>query len=575
MRRAIRFAVRLDLPVGFFAMLCAHVCEQLGGVYPELVKAKSLIGKAVQAEDEGCRATIHRGLRLIAEASDWQAGPDGHKMLSGQTAFALHDTYGFPLDLTQVIGREQGFSVDEVGFATEMKKQRERSKFSGSGDQAVAVGYHAVRSAHGGTTFLGYDAATGETGTGRVLAIFQGSDSVARAEAGQEVEVIVDRTPFYGRSGGQVGDTGRITVLGGSDELDVTDTLKPLSDLHVHRGRMKTGSLSVGDEVTLQVDATRRNRTRRNHSATHLLHHALRTVLGEHVTQKGSYVGPDKLTFDFSHFQPLTDDELLRVERMVNELVRGNAQAQSDEVSFDEAQKRGAMALFGEKYGDRVRMLHIGPSLELCGGTHVRRAGDIGLLKVTSEAGIAKGIRRIEALTGDGAEELLTQQQAELLRASALLRCQTSELAERVTKVLDELKARERDVLALQKKLASAGGAGLYAEEKTIGDWKVVARRVEGADAKALREVAEDLRNTTGAHVVAVGTVADGKVALVVAVDKALSEAGKLHAGKLVGGLAGKVGGKGGGRADVAQAGGSETEKLDEALALVFALVRG
>ena len=572
MRRAIRFAVRLELPSGFFARLCLAVSDMLGDVYPEMQKARSLVEKAVNAEDEGFRATIHRGLRLIAETKDWQKGEGGKRVLPGQVAFQLHDTFGFPLDLTQVIGREQGFSVDELGFSEEMKKQRERSKFAGSGDQAVKAAYHAVRAAHGPTTFTGYAHEGGERGHGRILALFLGGESISRAEVGEEVEVVLDSTPFYGRAGGQVGDTG--WIKGAHDVAVVLDTQKPLSDLIVHRARVQAGSFAVGDEVQLQVDAERRNRTRRNHSATHLLHHALRMVLGEHVTQKGSYVGPDKLTFDFSHFQPLSPEELKRVEQLVNIAVRENAPAIDEETSFDEATKRGAMALFGEKYGDRVRMMHIGPSIELCGGTHVRRSGDIGLFKIVSESGIAKGIRRIEALTAEGAEDLLFAEEGELRRAGELLRTGPMEVAERVARLLEELKARDRELAALQKKLATSAGSGLYAEEQMLGELKVISRRVEVGDPKALREVAETLRNESGQSVVILGGVVDGKVALAVAVDKALAQSGKVHAGKLIGALAASVGGKGGGRPDVAQAGGSEPEKLDAALRSAFALVK-
>jgi alanyl-tRNA synthetase len=574
MRRAIRYAVRLDLPAGFFSQLCLQVGELLGGVYPELGTARSLIEKAVNAEDEGFRSTIHRGLRLIADTKTWATGSDGRRLLPGEVAFQLHDTYGFPLDLTQVIGREQDFAVDEAGFAEEMKKQRERSKFTGSGDHAVAASYHAVRAAHGPTTFLGYSRTEGDAGVGRVLALFVGGQSVPSAEAGQEVEVVCDRTPLYGRAGGQVGDTGHISVVtaggGGGGELSVSDTLKPLPDLIVHKARLQSGSIRVGDEVHLQVDAERRNRTRRNHSATHLLHHALRSVLGEHVTQKGSYVGPDKLTFDFSHFQPLTAAELQQVEQLVNRAVRDNADAGEKETGFEEAQKLGAMALFGEKYGDRVRVMSLGRSVELCGGTHVWRTGDIGTFKIVSETGIAKGIRRIEALTAEGAEALIAQKEEQLARAGELLRAAPLEVADRIAKLLDEVKARDRELSSLQKKLAAGSGAGLYAEERQVGDLKVAARRLEVADAKALREVAEELQDKLKAAVLAVGGVVDGKAALVVAVDKALAQAGRAHAGKLVSAMAAIVGGKGGGRPDIAQAGGADADKLDAALATVF-----
>jgi alanyl-tRNA synthetase len=540
----------------------------LGNIYPEMHKAKSLVEKAVNAEDEGFRATIHRGLRLIAETKTWESGSDGRRVLPGQVAFQLHDTYGFPLDLTQVIGREQNFLVDEAGFAEEMKKQRERSKFSGSGDHAVAAAYHAVRTAHGPTTFLGYKQ---DSGVGRVLAIFIAGESASRAEAGQEIEVMTDSTPFYGRAGGQVGDTGRIQSSEGS--AVVLDTLKPIADLIVHRARVEHGAISVGDEVSLTVDASRRDQTRRNHSATHLLHHALRSVLGEHVTQKGSYVGPDKLTFDFSHFQPLTEDEQRRVERLVNADIRDNKEATDEETSFDEAQHRGAMALFGEKYGDRVRMMQIGPSIELCGGTHVRRSGDIGLLKIVSETGIAKGIRRIEALTAEAAEELVSTQQTQLALAGEYLHTGPMDVAARVARLLDDLKSRDREITALQRRLATAASSGLFSEERQLGDIKALAKRVEVSDPKALREVAETLRSQSNAGVVVLGGVCDGRVSLVVAVDKVLADAGRANAGKLVGALAALVGGKGGGRADIAQAGGSEPAKLDDALRSSFDLL--
>ena len=571
MRRAIRFAVRLGLPAGFFASLCLEVTKLLGDIYPELRKAESLIEKAVNAEDEGFRSTIDRGLRLISE-TEFAADTAGQKTLPGKVAFQLHDTYGFPLDLTQVIGREQGFVVDEYGFAEEMRKQRERSKFAGSGDQAVSHAYHALRAAHGGTTFLGY--AHGRDGIcaeGRILALIVGGQSVDAAAAGQEVEVLTDRTPFYGRSGGQAGDTGRIVKIVGSEtvaEVEVTDTWKPVPELIVQKARVVSGSLFVGDEVSLLVDGERRDRTRCNHSATHLLHHALREVLGQHVTQKGSYVGPDKLTFDFSHFSPLSAKELQSVERKVNAAIRRNAAAITDECSFDDAQKRGAMALFGEKYGDRVRVLQIGESVELCGGTHVGRSGDIGLLKVTSETGIAKGIRRIEALTAEAAEEYLGSRETELLTAAETLRSGPLEVSDRVGKLLDEIKQRDREILALQKKLASASSAGLYSEEKDIGGLHVVARRVEVADGKALRELAESLVSDGKIHVIALGSAEGDKVSLVVAVAKA--HTGKVQAGKLVSVLAAQVGGRGGGKPEVAQAGGTDASKLDDALRSLF-----
>ena len=575
MRRAIRFAVRLGLPAGFFAQLCQKVTERLGPVYPELVQARGLIEKAVQAEDEGFRSTIDRGLRLIGEA-EWSSGPGASKILPGKVAFQLHDTFGFPLDLTQVIGREQGFIVDEAGFAEEMRKQRERSKFAGSGDQAVGRAYHALLGTHGGTAFVGYSPGNdGLCATGRILALLEKGQSVDAATAGQEIEILVDRTPFYGRSGGQVGDTGHARkTLGGevSCDLEIFDAVKPVPELTVHKARIVSGSVFVGDEITLQVHPGRRDCTRANHSATHLLHLALRKVLGTHVTQKGSYVGPDKLTFDFSHFSPLSADELAQVESRVNEAVRCNHPAHTSECSFDDAQKLGAMALFGEKYGDRVRVLSLGESVELCGGTHVVRTGDIGWFKVVAETGIAKGIRRIEARTGQAAEAYVAERQNELEAAALVLRAGPLEVAERTQKLIEEVRSREKDILALQKKLAQNASAGLFSEKQHIAGLFVLARRVEVADAKALRELAETLLADAESDIVALGSAEADKVALVVAVKKAHTT--RFQAGKLVSALAAQVGGRGGGKPEIAQAGGSDPGRLDDALRSLFALIQ-
>jgi alanyl-tRNA synthetase len=581
MRRAIRYAVRLELPQGFFASLCSEVVGLMGGVYPELHAARSLIDKAVNAEDQGFRSTIHRGLKLIADNTDWHWAEQGAaktKVLPGQVAFLLHDTYGFPLDLTQVIGREQGFTVDEKGFEAEMKQQRERSKFAGSGAEVPPDVYRAVRQEVGPSEFTGYGRGDGGlSGEGRVLAlVLPGGERAATVTAGQDVDIIVDRTPFYGRSGGQAGDTGQLRTEGA--EISVKDTLRPVGDLIVHRAQVERGAVQVGDAVRLIVDAERRDATRRNHSATHLLHHALRKVLGEHVTQKGSYVGPDKLTFDFSHFQPLTAAERAQVERMVNEAVLRNVDQDARETSFDEARQLGALALFGEKYGDRVRVMRLGESVELCGGTHVWRTGDIGPFKIVAETGIAKGIRRIEALTGQGALGHFERQEAELSRAADLLRAAPAEVASRVERLLEELKARDKEIDRLKEKLLTGegGGGGLYAQERQVDGVKVVVRRTEMADPKALREAAEKLRDKLAAGVVVLGGVGEDKAQIVVATGKELSQdkSGRYHAGKLVGQLAALIGGRGGGRPDVAQAGGTQVEKLDEALAHTFALLQ-
>ncbi|MCS6912377.1 MAG: alanine--tRNA ligase [Myxococcales bacterium] len=576
MRRAIRHAVRLGLPHGFFGRLCLRVSEQMGSTYPELLDARGLIGKAVDAEDEAFRRTIHRGLKLIADmdTTTWQQR-GSMRVMPGEMAFLLHDTYGFPLDLTQVIGREQGFVVDEEGFRRKMEEQASRSRFAGSGAEVAADVYKAVLAEVGPVRFVGYSRDGGCRGRGRVLAlVLPGGQRSQEAGEGQEVDVITDETPFYGRAGGQVGDTGRMRSEGA--ELEVLDTLRPLPELIVHRARLCRGTLRVGDEVELLVDQARRDLVRKNHSATHLLHHALRKVLGEHVTQKGSYVGPDKLTFDFSHFAPLSEQERRRIEEMVNEAIWRNDEQQVTETSFEEARRLGAMALFGEKYGERVRVMRLGESVELCGGTHVFRTGDIGLFKITSEASVAQGIRRIEALTGPAALARTAQQEEELARAAELLRSGPLEVAARVQRLLEDLKARDREIERLRERLLTQGSTtDRYGETRQVRGVKVVTRNVGEADPKALREGAEKLLDQLAAGLVVLGGLRDGKAQLVVAARKDLvaDPASPFHAGRLVGQLAAIVGGRGGGRPDLAQAGGPAVDRLDEALRTTFALL--
>jgi alanyl-tRNA synthetase len=566
MRRAIRHGVRLALDSAGFVKLVEQVGVVMGSAYPELQERRATIDQFVVAEDQNFRRTIDRGLKLLDE----EIGKLGaSKQIPGAVVFKLYDTFGFPADLTRVIAEERGLTVDEAGFETEMEKQRAQSaEFAGSGETAVADVYKALREELGPTKFLGYESTDA---SGVVRALLVGGKRVQRVNEGdQKVDVIADQTPFYGEAGGQVGDTGRIAI-GEKRVLEIGDTLK-LNDLIVHQGARAAGAISVGDKVHFVVDDTRRDAIRANHSATHLLHLALKEVLGDHVAQKGSLVAPDRLRFDFSHFSPMTDDEKRRVEDLVNDEVRRNLDSVVEVKSFDEAKRSGAVALFGEKYGAEVRVMRIGGrSIELCGGTHVRRAGDIGLFKITSEMGIAQGIRRLEAVTGAGALEHVRKLESELMRAGSSLRAAPFEVADRVAKLQKELRERERAFEELQRKLAGGGGRNLLDAAREINGVKVLATRTDVGDPKALREVADRLREQMKSGIVVLGGVAEGKVAIVATVTPDL--VARFHAGKIVGELSGTVGGKGGGRPDMAQGGGNLPDKLDAALARVFELV--
>ena len=574
MRRAIRHGVRLGLDAGAFSKLCGHVITNMATQYPELVDAKGLILRAVDAEDDGFRSTLERGLKLLGEQME-SVKAAGGKVIPGDAVFKLYDTFGFPADLTQTIAEENQLQIDEAGFETAMARQKERSADFVSSDKAVADIYKRLREELGATEFVGY---AGTEESGKILVVLDESAqrvaSLVDERQGEKkpmpVEIIADRTPFYGESGGQVGDVGVIT--GKHFKIVVTNTLKPSGDFIVHKGELVEGAVNEGEEAAFTVDVGKRNATRANHSATHLLHWALKRVLGEHVAQKGSLVGPDRLRFDFSHFAPMTDDEKRHVEDLVNDEVRANAESVTTETSYDEARKHGAVALFGEKYGDRVRVMKVGHhSVELCGGTHVHRAGDIGLFKITSETGIAQGIRRLEAQTGAGAIDFVRRLESELARAGAALKGSPLEVAARVEKLQGELKERQKEIEDLRRKLASGGGRDLVADAKEIKGVMVIAARSEMGDPKALREVADELRNKLKSGIVVLGGVADGKVSLVAAVTADL--AGRFHAGKIVGALSALVGGKGGGRPDMAQGGGTDPDKLDAALAAIAELL--
>ena len=552
MRRAIRYGFMLGQRDPFFHKLVATLEQQMGEAYPELTAQRAHVERVIRQEEERFSETLAQGMALLDEAI---AGLEG-KQIPGETVFRLYDTFGFPMDLTNDIARERGLSIDEPGFEAAMEAQRSRARAASK----FSVDLRADMQVEGQTIFRGYES---ERGTGRVVALFRGKEPVPELKAGEEGQVVLDATPFYAESGGQVGDRGVLSASGG--RFVVSDTQK-LGKIHLHVGRLASGVLRVGESVDAAVDAATRHATRANHSATHLLHAALRRVLGAHVTQKGSLVAPDKLRFDFAHYSAVTPEELREIERLVNAEIRANAAADTKLMNFDAAVASGAMALFGEKYEDEVRVLRIGDfSTELCGGTHVGRAGDIGLFKIVSEGGVAAGVRRIEAVTGVGACEYVVQTDHVLRDVAGLVRGSRDDVEDKVRQLIERARRLEKEVAQLKDKLASGTGKDMAAEAQTIGGVKVVAAIVDGADAAALRNAVDQLKSKLGTAVIVLGaTDPDGKVTLIAGVTADVT--GKVKAGELVNFVAQQVGGKGGGRPDLAQAGGTDAAKLAEAL---------
>ncbi|HEX6271811.1 MAG TPA: alanine--tRNA ligase [Polyangiaceae bacterium] len=568
MRRAIRHGHRLGIQEPFLHEVAGAVVETMGEAYPELRERRALISSVTLAEEERFRETIERGLGLLEERFE-ELGKTSGKVLSGRDAFRLYDTFGFPLDLTEVICAERGLSVDQAGYDAALAEARERSEFK-SHDQAVEGVYReALAKLPGGSVrFLGYEA---DSAFSKVVAIVRGGALVAKAESGEEVEVVTEATPFYGEAGGQAGDVGTIRGASGA-RVAVADTQKPLAGIVVHRGKLEAGSLAVGEEVELLVDVPRRERTRKNHSATHLLHWALRKVIGSHAQQKGSLVGPDRLRFDFTHQKPLTPEELARIEELVNERTLGNHPIKTEVLSMDQARERGAMMIFEEKYGDVVRLLSMAESLELCGGIHARATGDIGLFKIVSEQGVAAGVRRIIAVTGEGALAYVRELEATLGRAAKLVKTTPAALGDKLEKVLLHERALEKQVEELERKLMTGAGGGvdgMLGKARELGGVKVLGIRSPVADRGALRELAEKLRDRLGDSIVLVGSEAEGKAQLVLTVSKSLTS--RFRAGDLIRPIAEIVGGSGGGRPDMAQAGGTDPTRLDEAIEAVYA----
>ncbi|WP_287496425.1 alanine--tRNA ligase [Pandoraea sp. CB10b_02] len=562
-RRAIRHGYKLGCKQPFFYKLVPDLVAEMGAAYPELAQAQQRVTDVLRQEEERFGETIENGMEIL-EGALADLAARGVTTLDGELAFKLHDTYGFPLDLTADVCRERNISVDEAGFDAAMARQREQARAAGKFKMATALEYDGDK-----TRFQGYDTLSIEGA--KITALYVDGTSVGKLGAGQQGIVVLDTTPFYAESGGQVGDQGLITTAGA--RFGVADTQKIQADVFGHYGTLESGELKVGDAVTAQVDAVRRARTVRNHSATHLMHKALREVLGTHVQQKGSLVDADKTRFDFAHNAAMTADEIRRVEDIVNAEVLANAPVHAALMSYDDAVKGGAMALFGEKYGDEVRVLDIGTSRELCGGTHVARTGDIGLFKIVMEGGVAAGIRRVEAITGDNSVRFVQKLDDQLNEAAAALKTQPAELTPRIAQVQEQVKSLEKELAALKSKLASSQGDELVGKAVDVNGLKVLAAQLDGADVKTLRETMDKLKDKLGSAAIVLAAVDGGKVSLIAGVTA--DATGKVKAGELVNFVAQQVGGKGGGRPDMAQAGGTDPSQLPQALAGVQGWVAG
>jgi alanyl-tRNA synthetase len=559
-RRAIRHGHKLGMKQPFFHKLVATLNAEMGEAYPELRKAKDHVSRVLLQEEERFAETLDQGMQILEQAiSELKS-----KIIPGDVVFKLYDTYGFPADLTNDVARERGLTLDTEGFDKAMAEQRERARAT----KSFSVDYSHKIDVDTATEFTGYDHLSDPS---EVLAIYKDGETAAQLKVGEAGMVILNRTPFYAESGGQVGDSGVLTSKTG--QFQVTDTQKQGHDVFGHLGTVAEGVIKQGETVQAQVDSSKRQAIRYNHSATHLMHAALRKVLGEHVQQKGSLVQADRLRFDFSHFEPITAEQLKQIEELVNEHIRLNHEVETKLMAQDEAIKSGAMALFGEKYGDVVRVLRMGDfSTELCGGTHVSRTGDIGLFKITQETGTAAGVRRIEAVTGPGALYYIEQEERQLHEIVQLTKGKRDDVSDRVKQLIDRNRQLEKELEQLKGRLASSAGSDLASQAQEINGIKVLAAKLDGADVKTLRDTLDQLKNKLGSAAVVLATVQGDKVSLVAGVTKEQTK--QIKAGELVNAVAQQVGGKGGGRPDMAQAGGTNPAALDAALASVADWVR-
>ena len=558
-RRAIRHGYKLGKKQPFFHKMVAPLVEQMGEAYPELAQKADVIGETLLEEEQRFARTLDTGMGILKEVMSRSAGQKGGQ-IDGSTAFLLYDTYGFPLDLTQDIARENNLSVDEEGFNREMAEQQQRGRSSGKFAQQAQISAETIKNL-APTQFLGYEQLA--TSDSTVVAILVDGEQAEQLEAGTEAVLLLDKTPFYAESGGQVGDTG--LIRGGDAVFDVQDTIKIAGVFFGHIGTLTGGQVSIGDQVSTAVDEARRQAIVLHHSATHLMHAALKQVLGDHVEQRGSLVAPDHLRFDFTHPRAMTADELAEVERIVNREIRLNPDADVQVMNFDDALETGATALFGEKYGDRVRVLRFGDfSVELCGGTHVNRVGDIGQFKIVEETAIAAGIRRVVAVAGEAAVQRIQTMDTQLKDLAGVLKIAPDAMEGRLRQILERSKSLEKEVEELKSKMASASGDELADLAIEINGLKVLSARLDGIDSKSLRDTVDRLKDRLGSSVVVIGSADEGKVRLAAGVSKDLLA--RIQAGNLVNFVAQHVGGKGGGRPDFAQAGGSQPENLDEAL---------
>jgi len=557
-RRAIRHGYKLGQKTPFFHKLVPDLVAMMGEAYPNLATQAERIADILKAEEERFYETLAHGMEILDAAL-----VGGEARLPGEVAFKLHDTYGFPLDLTNDVCRERGVTVDEAGFQEAMERQKAQARAAGKFKMDKALDYSGA-----GNRFVGYDTLQAEA---RVVALYVEGSPVAELKAGQSGVVVLDTTPFYAESGGQVGDAG--ALRSGSARFEVADTQKIKADVFGHHGVQLEGVLAVGDRCEAQVDTARRAATVRNHSATHLMHKALREVLGDHVQQKGSLVNADRTRFDFAHHAPVTDAQIRQIEALVNAEILTNMAAQARVMDIESAKATGAMMLFGEKYGDTVRVLDIGSSRELCGGTHVQRTGDIGLFKVVAEGGVAAGVRRIEAVTGENALTYLQTLESTVAQAAGVLKAPTAELTQRIGATLDQIKVLEKEVAALKGRLASSQGDELLAQAVEVKGLKVLAATLEGADAKTLRETLDKLKDKLRTAAIVLATVDGGKVQLAAGVTA--DSTAKVKAGDLVNFVAQQVGGKGGGKPDLAMAGGTQPQALPQALASVAGWIEG
>jgi alanyl-tRNA synthetase len=556
-RRAIRHGYKLGARKPFFYTLVAPLAVEMGEAYPELQREMARATEVLKVEEEGFFRTIANGMEILDAAL---AG--GAQSVDGETAFKLHDTYGFPLDLTADVCRERGVAVDEAGFNAAMNRQREQARAAGKFKMAQGLEYTGSD-----TIFHGYEHLSREGS--KVSAIYIDGSPATSAKAGDDAVIVLDQTPFYAESGGQVGDTGELR--NSTTRVLVDDTIKVQAAVFGHHGRVVEGEVKVGDVFTARVDGERRAKTVRNHSATHLMHKALREILGSHVQQKGSLVNAERTRFDFAHNAPMTDAEIAKVEAIVNAEILANAATLARVLPIEEAQKTGAMMLFGEKYGDEVRVLDIGTSRELCGGTHVSRTGDIGLFKIVAETGIQAGVRRVEAITGDNALAYLQSLEGTVQQLAGSLKSSPAEVPARLQQVLEQVRSLEKELAAVKGKLASSQGDELLLQAVDINGLKVLAAKLDGADAKALRDTLDKLKDKLKTAAIVLATVEGGKVQLAAGVTS--DTMGRVKAGELVNFVAQQVGGKGGGKADMAMAGGTDPSQLDAALASVQAWV--